>query len=131
MKDKSKTIAVDENDVAKATKTVEKFLKDFSANTKRLEQLDTAAKELEVIFPELTKDVYGRPRETHKIYDSCDWQFSFWEGEYWAEDKGCSGEVGDAGEQGQGEVGGRRGDAALHQLVQDLAAVGGDHYKCS
>ena len=72
MKDKSKAIAVDENDVAKATKTVEKFLKDFSANTKRLEQLDTAAKELEVIFPELTKDVYGRPRETHKIYDSCD-----------------------------------------------------------
>ena len=72
MKDKSKTIAVDENDVAKATKAFKKFLTDFPPNKKLLEQIDTAAKELEVIFPELTKDVYGRPRETHKIYDSCD-----------------------------------------------------------
>jgi hypothetical protein len=65
MKDKSR----DENNVAKATKAFEKFLKDSSANKKRLEQLDTAAKELEVIFPESTKDVSGRARETRMIYD--------------------------------------------------------------
>ena len=69
MKDKSKAIAADENDVAKATKAFEKFLTDFSANKKRLEQIDTASKELEVIFPELKKDVTGKSRETHKIYD--------------------------------------------------------------
>ena len=65
MKDKSKAIAAHENDVAKATKAFEKF----PANKKRLEQIDTASKELEVIFPELKKDVAGKSRETHKIYD--------------------------------------------------------------
>ena len=65
MKDKSKAIAAHENDVAKATKAFEKF----PANKKRLEQIDTASKELEVIFPELKKDVTGKSRETHKIYD--------------------------------------------------------------
>eukprot|EP00092_Neocalanus_flemingeri_P017139 GFUD01018536.1.p1 GENE.GFUD01018536.1~~GFUD01018536.1.p1 ORF type:complete len:428 (+),score=136.20 GFUD01018536.1:157-1440(+) len=70
MKDKSKAIAADENDVAKATKAFEKFLTDFSANKKRLEQIDVANKELEIIFPELKKEVSGRAKETHKIYDS-------------------------------------------------------------
>ena len=70
MKDKSKAISADENDVAKATKAFEKFLTDFSANKKRLEQIDIAAKELELIFPELKSDVAGRARETHRIYDS-------------------------------------------------------------
>ena len=51
MKDKSKAIAADENDVA-VTKDFEKFLTDFSAN-----KIDTASKELEVIFPKLKKDV--------------------------------------------------------------------------
>ena len=37
---------------------------DFSAN-----KIDTASKELEVFFPELKKDVTGKSRETHKIYD--------------------------------------------------------------
>ena len=63
MKDKSKAISADENDVAKATKAFEKFLTDFSANKKRLEQIDIAAKKLEIIFPELKKDVAGRARE--------------------------------------------------------------------
>jgi len=69
MKDRSKAITADENDVVKATKAFEKFLTDFSANKKRLEQIDIAAKELEIIFPELKKDVSSRDRETHKIYD--------------------------------------------------------------
>ena len=69
MKDESKAFAADENDVADANKAFEKLLTDFSANKKRLEQIDTAAKELEVIFPEWKKDVSGRARETHKIYD--------------------------------------------------------------
>ena len=68
MKDESKAFAADENDVADATKAFEKLLTDFSANKKRLEQIDTAAKELEVIFPEWKKDVSGRARETDKIY---------------------------------------------------------------
>ena len=55
MKDKSKAIAADENDVA-VTKDFEKFLTDFSAN-----KIDTASKELEVIFPELKKDVTANP----------------------------------------------------------------------
>jgi uncharacterized protein YukE len=68
MKVKSKAISADENDVAKATKAFEKFLTDFSANKKRLEQIYIAAKKLEIIFPELKKDVAGRARETQKIY---------------------------------------------------------------
>merc|ERR1719347_1746997 len=54
----------------KATKAFEKFLTDFSANKKRLERIDAAAKDLELIFPELKKEVAARQRETHKIYDS-------------------------------------------------------------
>ena len=69
IKDKSKAITADENDVAKATKAFEKFLTDFSANKKRLEQIDVAAKELEITFPELKKDVAGKAKETHKFYD--------------------------------------------------------------
>jgi len=69
MKDKSKAISADENDVAKATKAFEKFLTDFSANKKRLEQIDIASTELEVIFPELKNDVSSKVRETHRIYD--------------------------------------------------------------
>ena len=69
MKDKSKAIAADENDVAKASKAFEKFLTDFSPNKDMLEQIDTASNELEVTFPELKKDVTGKSRETHKIYD--------------------------------------------------------------
>ena len=69
MKDESKAIAADKNNVAKATKAFEKFLTDFSANKKRLEQIDAATNELKIIFPELKKDVSGQARETHKIYD--------------------------------------------------------------
>ena len=39
----------------------------FSAN-----KINTASKELEVFFPELKKDVTGKSRETHKIYDGLD-----------------------------------------------------------
>merc|ERR1719347_742959 len=53
----------------KATKAFEKFLTDFSANKKRLEKIDSAAKDLELIFPELKKEVAARQRETHRIYD--------------------------------------------------------------
>ena len=41
----------------KATKAFEKFLTDFSANKKRLEKIDAAAKELEIIFPDRKKEV--------------------------------------------------------------------------
>jgi len=60
MKDTSKAIAADENDVAKATKAFEKFLTDFSPNKDMLEQIDTASNELEVTFPELKK---GDPQD--------------------------------------------------------------------
>ncbi len=69
----------------KATKAFEKFLTDFSANKKRLEKIDAAAAELEIIFPDRKKEVTelgnfldfhvgllqvaARQRETHKIYD--------------------------------------------------------------
>jgi hypothetical protein len=41
----------------KATKAFEKFLTDFSANKKRLEKIDAAAAELEIIFPDRKKEV--------------------------------------------------------------------------
>ena len=59
MKDKSKAIAADENDVAKVSKAFEKFL---TANKKLLEHIDAEA----VILP---KDVSGQARKTHKLYD--------------------------------------------------------------
>ena len=69
MKDKSKSISAEE-DVTKATKTFQKFLKDFSLNKKRLEQIDQASKQLEVIFPELKQEITGRGKDTHRIYDN-------------------------------------------------------------
>ena len=69
MKEKAKAIGAEE-DVAKSTKTFENFLKDFSVNKKRLEQVDTAARQLEPIFPELKGEIAGRVRETHRTYDS-------------------------------------------------------------
>jgi hypothetical protein len=69
MREKSKAINTDETDMIKATKAFEKFLTDFSANKKRLEKIDAAAAELELIFPERKKEVAARQRETHKIYD--------------------------------------------------------------
>ena len=69
MKDKIKAISAEE-DVTKATKTFQNFLKDFSVNKKRLEQIDLASKQLEVIFPELKQEIVGRGKETHRIYDS-------------------------------------------------------------
>ena len=69
MREKSKAINTDETDMMKATKAFEKFLTDFSANKKRLEKIDAAAAELELIFPERKKEVAARQRETHKIYD--------------------------------------------------------------
>ncbi len=55
--------------MAKATKAFEKFLTDFSANKKRLESIDAAARELEIIFPELKKEVAAKQRETHRLYE--------------------------------------------------------------
>ena len=69
MREKSKAINTDETDMMKATKAFEKFLTDFSANKKRLEKIDAAAAELELIFPDRKKEVAARQRETHKIYD--------------------------------------------------------------
>ena len=51
------TINTDETDMLKATKAFERFLTDFSANKKRLEKIDAAAKELEIIFPDRKKEV--------------------------------------------------------------------------
>ena len=59
IKDESKAIAADENDVAKVSKAFEKFL---TANKKLLEHIDAEA----VILP---KDVSGQARKTHKLYD--------------------------------------------------------------
>ena len=68
MKDKSKAISAEE-DVTKATKTFQNFLKDFSVNKKRLEQIDEASKQLELIFPELKSEISARVKETHRSYD--------------------------------------------------------------
>ena len=65
-KDKTKALSLEEKDVTKATKAFEKFLTDFSANKKRLEQIDLAAKELQLIFPDMKKDVVAKQKETHK-----------------------------------------------------------------
>ena len=51
-------------------KAFEKFLTDFSANKKRLESIDAAARELEIIFPELKKEVALKQRETHRLYEA-------------------------------------------------------------
>jgi len=69
MKDKTKAISSEEEDVLKATKAFEKFLTDFSANKKRLEQIDAASKELLTIFPEFKKEIVAKQKETHKIYE--------------------------------------------------------------
>ena len=69
MKDKSKSISAEE-DVTKATKTYQNFLKDFSVNKKRLEQIELASEQLEIIFPELKQEITGRGKETHRIYDN-------------------------------------------------------------
>ena len=69
LKDKTKAISTEEKDVAKATKAFEKFLTDFSANKKRLESIDSAMRELEIIFPELKKEVLAKQKETHRLYD--------------------------------------------------------------
>ncbi len=69
IKDKTKAISTEERDVAKATKAFEKFLTDFSANKKRLETIDAAARELEIIFPELKKEVLSKQKETHRLYE--------------------------------------------------------------
>ena len=69
MKEKSKAISSEE-DVTKATKTFQNFLKDFSMNRKRLEQVDESSKHLELIFPELRHEISARVKETHRTYDS-------------------------------------------------------------
>ena len=69
MKEKSKAISSEE-DVTKATKTFQNFLKDFSMNRKRLENIDVTSKQLELIFPELKQEISSRVKETHRNYDS-------------------------------------------------------------
>ena len=45
-------------------------MKDFSVNKRRLEQIDDAATQLELIFPELKQEISTRAKETHRNYDS-------------------------------------------------------------
>ena len=69
MKDKSKSISVEE-DVTKATKSFQNFLKDFSVNKKRLEQIEENSKNLEYIFPELNQEISARVKDVKRSYDS-------------------------------------------------------------
>ena len=69
MKDKSKSISVEE-DVTKATKSFQNFLKDFSVNKKRLEQIEDSSKKLEYIFPELKQEISSRVKDVKRNYDS-------------------------------------------------------------
>ena len=69
MKDKSKSISVEE-DVTKATKSFQNFLKDFSVNKKRLEQIEENSKNLEYIFPELNQEISARVKDVKRNYDS-------------------------------------------------------------
>ena len=68
MKDKSRAISADENDVVKAIKAFRKFLTDSLANRKKLEQIDNTANEQELNFPELKSNVAGRARETYRMH---------------------------------------------------------------
>ena len=52
-----------------ATKAFEKFLTDFSANKHRLAGIETSSKELELIFPDLKKEIRDKQRETNRLYE--------------------------------------------------------------
>ena len=65
MKDKNKEISADEDNVAKSTEKFEEFVTDLSVKKKGLEQIDIAAKVLELFFPEPKSDKAGRTKETY------------------------------------------------------------------